>query len=197
MGNNHTIEIEEINIEPLTLIRDILVNWWVALLGAIGAALLTVVIINAGYEPMYTTSATFVVSMKNNASMSSYWSKAYEMAQTMQLILESNSMNKIICEELGLEKVDAENHPERKALTSYLGLPEITDADFNELPFPLRMEDKILLCSDGLYGTLSDEEMAEIIKQNSEDIAEKLVRAALLKQKPQQDNITAVLLKII
>jgi len=108
MGNNHTIEIEEINIEPLTLIRDILVNWWVALLGAIGAALLTVVIINAGYEPMYTTSATFVVSMKNNASMSSYWSKAYEMAQTMQLILESNSMNKIICEELGLEKVDAE-----------------------------------------------------------------------------------------
>lgn len=102
-----------------------------------------------------------------------------------------------LCRQGKMEKADAENHPERKALTSYLGLPEITDADFNQLPFPLRMEDKILLCSDGLYGTLSDEEMAEIIKQNSEDIAENLVRAALLKQKPQQDNITAVFLKII
>ena len=94
-------------------------------------------------------------------------------------------------------KEEAENHPERKALTSYLGLPEITDADFNRHPVPLRMGDMILLCSDGLYGTLTEEEMASILSVKGDDLAEQLVRAALLKQRPQQDNVTAVLLKII
>jgi len=108
MGKDDIIEVEEMSFEPLTLIHDILINWWVILMGAIGAALLTVVVLSARYEPVYTTSATFVVSMKNNANMSTYWSRAYEMAQTMQLILESNSMNRIICEELGMDTMDAE-----------------------------------------------------------------------------------------
>ena len=55
----------------------------------------------------------------------------------------------------------------------------------------------ILLCSDGLYGTLTEEEMASILSVKGDDLAEQLVRAALLKQRPQQDNVTAVLLKII
>ena len=102
-----------------------------------------------------------------------------------------------LCERGEISKEEAINHPERKALTSYLGLPEITEADFNRHPYPLRAGDIVLLCSDGLYGVLSEIEISDILAIGGDEIAEKLVRAALLKQRPQQDNVTAVLLKII
>lgn len=102
-----------------------------------------------------------------------------------------------LCESGEISREEAMNHPERKALTSYLGLPEITDADFNRHPYPLRAGDIVLLCSDGLYGVLSESEISEILSIGSDETAEKLVRAALFKQRQQQDNVTAVLLKII
>ena len=108
MGSHDTTGLDRMSFEPITFICDILKNWYAILLGAIGAALLTAVLVSARYEPIYTTSATFVVTMKNNANTTTYWSKAYEMAETMKLVLESNSMNRIICEELGVDSVDAD-----------------------------------------------------------------------------------------
>lgn len=102
-----------------------------------------------------------------------------------------------LCRQGKISAIDAANHPERKALTSYLGLPEISIADYNDSPYPLLPGDIILLCSDGLYGVISEDEITKIISENKEDISDKLIHAALLKQHPHQDNVTAVLLKII
>ncbi|MBE5040324.1 PP2C family protein-serine/threonine phosphatase [Ructibacterium gallinarum] len=96
-----------------------------------------------------------------------------------------------------ISKDDALNHPERKALTSYLGMPALTHIDQNARSFPLRMGDKLLLCSDGLYQTLSEEEMINILTNQKDDVAQTLVDTAIAKQKPGQDNVTAVLMKII
>lgn len=85
-------------------------------------------------------------------------------------------------------------HPERQALTSFIGLTELTEIDANIKPFPLQAGDQVLLCSDGLHGTLSDEEITNIILNHGNDSADALVQATLDRGAPHQDNVTAVLL---
>ena len=55
--------LENYKIEPFTLVHDIVVNWWVILLGALSAVMLSYIFLNLSYVPEYTTSATFVVSV--------------------------------------------------------------------------------------------------------------------------------------
>lgn len=94
----------------------------------------------------------------------------------------------------------AMEHPERKALTSYLGLPNIERVSRNSGEFPLLKDDVILLCTDGLYRGLSDVEIAEITTEASrkkDDIAQELVDRVLEKHLENQDNVTVLALKMI
>ncbi len=93
-----------------------------------------------------------------------------------------------------LTQSEAENHPERGYLTSYLGLHEMPEIDRSEEAFPLQPGDAVMICSDGLYNALSDEEITEILQSSSVHSAELLVECALSKKKRHQDNITVVVL---
>lgn len=105
MGQDQSINeiVENNKLEPFTLVHDILVNWWVILLGALAAAMLTFVGVSLWYEPQYTSTATFAV-----VATGSNTSSASSMAGTFQKIIESSSMNKILCEQLNVEYVDAD-----------------------------------------------------------------------------------------
>lgn len=94
-------------LEPFTLVRDILVNWWVILLGGLAAAMLAATVLGLRWEPAYTTSATFAVSSRMGASSYSDLNSATEMAGTFQKILKSSALNKILCEELGVDSINA------------------------------------------------------------------------------------------
>ena len=62
---------------------------------------------------------------------------------------------------------------------------------------PLKKDDVVLLCSDGLSNMLADNEILDIIKENSADLvetAETLIQRA--NQNGGKDNITVVLVKI-
>jgi len=87
---------------------------------------------------------------------------------------------------------EANEHPERSYLTSYLGLPELTEIDCSIEPVTLEPGEVVLLCSDGLTNTLNDHEIAETIEQKPENLAEELTQKALAKNKLYQDNITVV-----
>jgi PPM family protein phosphatase len=84
--------------------------------------------------------------------------------------------------------------PERNALTSYLGLPELVEISTNKTELELLNNDLVLICSDGLYNTLTDEEINEILINQKSNPAEELVKRALLKMIKYQDNITALIL---
>ncbi len=99
---------ENNKIEPVTLIHDILSNWWVILLGAVGAALLASVVVNARYVPQYTAEATFVVASREDSNAYNNWGAVYEMAETLESILKSNTMRKIICQKMGVSTIDAQ-----------------------------------------------------------------------------------------
>lgn len=102
------MEREQMEIEPFTLIYDILKNWWVILLGGIAAALLTYVVVSERYVPQYSSSATFAISARGNSNAMNNLSSANEMAQTFEKILQSNVMKKIIGEKLGVKSIDAQ-----------------------------------------------------------------------------------------
>ena len=86
-------------------------------------------------------------------------------------------------------------------ITQYLGMvteddiePEATVSDIE-----VRKGDILLLCSDGLTGELSDDEIRDIIANNIEDSASYLV-ARLLKRVVEgqaRDNVSAIICKIV
>ena len=74
------------DLDPYTLVHDIVSNWWVIILGAIAGALLTYVVVSSRYVPEYTTQATFVVSSRGDANAYSNLSSANTMAKTFEKI---------------------------------------------------------------------------------------------------------------
>lgn len=100
--------LENYKIEPFTLIHDIVVNWWVILLAAISAALISSVVLSIRYVPQYTTSATFVVAPRNGSASYSSLGTASSMASSFQKIVESTAMQDIICTRLEVDEIDAD-----------------------------------------------------------------------------------------
>jgi len=61
---------------------------------------------------------------------------------------------------------EADNDPQREALISYLGMGGVEVYDINTSPLEVRNGDTILLCSDGLTKSLSDEEIERVVMDN-------------------------------
>ena len=59
---------------------------------------------------------------------------------------------------------EALRDPNGRKLTSFIGMGELRHVDYNRTPIPLLPGDRVLLMSDGVYGTVSDAEMAAILR---------------------------------
>lgn len=85
-----------------------------------------------------------------------------------------------------------------EALISYIGMGDVSLMDINQVPFPLIDGDVVLLCSDGLYKRLEDEEIQEIIQSELPDVdeaANKLTRIVMDKTTGSQDNTSVILIQ--
>lgn len=98
--------------------------------------------------------------------------------------------------EQGLLKAEeVSTHPDRHVLTAAMGVGEAVTADFPQDPIALAANDILLLCTDGLYDLVSDEEMLAVASKNSaSDACKQLV--AMAKQRGGYDNITVQIVKI-
>ena len=90
---------------------------------------------------------------------------------------------------------EAETHPQRNILTAALG----TNADFimdsRGQPEPLRAEDVLLICSDGLWGQVRDAEILEAVENKSaEQAGRELIKLA--RERGGPDNITVSILRL-
>lgn len=92
---------------------------------------------------------------------------------------------------------EAAEHPERNFLTSYLGIPELVEVNYNDKAISIEPGDRVLLCSDGLFDTLSEDEISSVLEENNIDYAQELVRRALAKNNPHQDNVTVIVLHFL
>jgi serine/threonine protein phosphatase PrpC len=93
-----------------------------------------------------------------------------------------------------ISREDAENHPERRSLTSYLGLTPLDLIDHNPQPLLLFGGDRLLLCSDGLYVGLVENGIDSLFNRDPQQTAEDLVALVLAKNRPGQDNLTVAIL---
>ncbi len=89
---------------------------------------------------------------------------------------------------------EADTHPEKNSLTSYLGMDVLKDIDQNYEAIPLKAGDRILLCSDGLYGFLSHEEITNALTLPAQEAADLLLAQTLAKGHRYQDNVTVAIL---
>ena len=99
-------------------------------------------------------------------------------------------------EELGqITAEEAENHPQKNVLYRALGQGEILEPDIFMVPFPRK--GSLMLCSDGLWGVLSEKDMHQAISSADtlERACQNLVNAANAAGGP--DNISVVLVKMI
>ena len=87
----------------------------------------------------------------------------------------------------------AEQHPMRHVLTNVLGARDNTEIHVQERP--VGPNEILLLCTDGLHGSLDDSAIQSLLGQQSsmERTAENLVRAAL--DRGCRDNVTALVAK--
>lgn len=90
---------------------------------------------------------------------------------------------------------DVDSHPQKASLTSYIGSEEIEYIHRNTSPLKISDQDKVLLCSDGLYSRLSDQDLISLVTDDPAASCKRLVEKKLSMAIKSQDNLTAVLMK--
>ena len=90
----------------------------------------------------------------------------------------------------------AKSDPQRHALTSYIGMGEIEKIDHSLRPLKLISGDRILLMSDGIFGTLTDDEILSTMSSTPFEAATRLETLILKKDKKGQDNFTAIIIEV-
>lgn len=90
---------------------------------------------------------------------------------------------------------DAETHPQRHILTAALGAGDEVAVDGGEQGMTLEEGDSLLLCTDGLWGVVSEEELEAAVRGSTPaDCCAALVKLA--RQRGGPDNITLQVLRL-
>lgn len=92
--------------------------------------------------------------------------------------------------------VEAARNLDGRKLTSFIGMGELKYVDYSRQSIDLRQGDRLVLVTDGVYGTVPPEQLADILKANPEvsDAAKVLERRIRDARMPHQDNYTALIL---
>lgn len=120
-------------------------------------------------------------------------SRAYRFrAGSLERLTHDHSVAAELQEAGQLTLEEAELHPQRHVLTRVVGPSYNVRVDL--LGIAWHPADRLLLCTDGLSGLLSDEEVAATLQEHrGQDATDQLVEAALARG--GYDNITVVLVE--
>ena len=90
---------------------------------------------------------------------------------------------------------EAKASPDKHKLTAFLGLDEEhRNKKAEHYPdIKLEQDEKLVICTDGLYDMCSDDEILEMLKNNDENLTANLVNKAL--EKGGEDNVTCMIIE--
>lgn len=94
-----------------------------------------------------------------------------------------------------ISREEAMRDPQRGALTSYIGMGRLEKVDRNLTPLTLQAGDRLLFMTDGVFGTLSEKQIAEAMRYPVEESVRLMDEAIRAVGKSNQDNYTAVILE--
>ncbi len=108
---------------------------------------------------------------------------------------EDHSLVEALVRDGRLTRAEAAVHPQRNIVTRALGIDDKVLVDAWEL-IPV-VGDRYVLCSDGLFGEIDDDEIHEVLQATSspQDAADELVRRA--REAGGRDNITVVVVDVV
>ncbi len=91
---------------------------------------------------------------------------------------------------------EVQENPRRKGLTSFIGMGRLKYIDGSRRPLSVRPGDRLLLMSDGVFNTLPEQEICDILKAygDPQRTAAVMEERVLQYQRSKQDNFTAVIL---
>lgn len=96
-------------IDKISILRDIIRQWWAILLFSVAIALFSNVVSNFRYTPVYETSATFVVTTRGtNTSIYQDITNASDTASRFRTILQSNVFKRETVKNLNVALYDAQ-----------------------------------------------------------------------------------------
>lgn len=90
---------------------------------------------------------------------------------------------------------EAAQDPQRRALTSFIGIGKLEKIDRNIRPLKLQSQDRVLLMTDGVFGTLSEEEITAAMRLPVSESGVAIRQMIQAKNKETQDNYTALILE--
>lgn len=93
---------------------------------------------------------------------------------------------------------DIHTDPQREGLTSFVGMGELRYIDGSYEPIPVCKGDRLLLMSDGIYGTISCDRMQEILRQEGDvqKVADRIGNEVVAINKSGQDNMTVLVVEL-
>ena len=118
----------------------------------------------------------------------------FRKGRIYQLNKEHNRLNdlylRFMYREITREQLMTE--PSLQGLTANIGRRELREVDRNLIELKLQSGDRLLLCTDGVSGRLTEKELLVAMSQrDAQACADALKRMILKKNAPKQDNFTA------
>lgn len=122
-------------------------------------------------------------------------SRIYSFAEgtLTQLTHDDSWVATVLAREPGMDEAALAAHPMRHVLTNVIGAREQTDMDVGERP--LGTGEVLLLCSDGLHGSIDDHTISSVLAAEPAVAAASAKLVELALERNGSDNITALLVK--
>src|SRR4051794_11172543 len=150
---------------------------------------------DASYAGMGTTFTAVLVTGNEIAIGHVGDSRLYRYRDgELERLTDDHSLVEEFVRQGKLTPEEAEVHPQRSIITRALG-PE-PHVEVDTFTYPARPGDIYLICSDGLTGMVSEDEIAEIVRSSTSlnDGARRLIDSA--NEAGGRDNITVVLFRL-
>lgn len=156
-------------IDIISMVRDVLRQWWVILLLALSVSLFANIWANSQYEPKYTTTTTLAVTAKGmNSNVYQNLTSTKELAARFSQVLDSAVLQKTVTKELGMDTYDVATSVEQVPETNLLTLTVTAGSAMGAY----RVMQSIL----ANYSTVSDYVIENVILEE--------IQPALIPEKP-------------
>lgn len=140
-------------------------------------------IIKDGYLYFLTIGDSRIYLYRNGALLVLNREHVYQEEIALRVVNQADALERV--------KTD----PQINSLTSYIGSGNLSHLDRNREGIKLKEGDKIILSTDGVFGTLSQDQMEDALRSEATEAAEQMRRMVMEADKPRQDNYTAVILE--
>lgn len=150
----------------------------------------------AGQERMGSTAVAVAIE---NDKATIHWvgdSRAYLLrGGSLRTLTKDHSFVNELIDAGAISARDAETHPNRHVLTRAVGIRDVAELKIDSVTERLRPGDRLLLCSDGLYGYLPAASLLRVLASagDAQSAVQQLVESTL-RESSAEDNVTAVCL---